>query len=243
MPALFVFAGQSNAVGFPNDLAALPLEMRAADPGVLIWRDGRWAVLQPGVNTGGARQPQLWGPEIAFARRWRADHPNETLYIVKVAKGETPLAVSPGQDWSPSSKGELFAQTTARVRAARAALSAQGLTVRTGAIFWMQGEQDALTADRAKAYRTNLKAFFRSARSNWGEPGAPVIYGRIADEAALPFREAVRAAQAEARSEPGVAMVDTDPFPMFDDKHFAAAGQLRLGEAFYAAWAAGLPRP
>ncbi|RAK56866.1 sialate O-acetylesterase [Phenylobacterium deserti] len=240
MIELVVFAGQSNAVGFPNNSATLPAEMRAADPDVRIWKNGAWVVLQPGVNSGGANQPQLWGPEVAFARRWRADHPADVLYIVKVAKGETALAAGPGLDWSPASQGELFAQTSSTIGAARAALARQGLKPRVGAIFWMQGEQDAVTPTAARAYRGNLKAFFERVRTAWGGLDVPIVYGRIADEAGLPFREQVRSAQTALRSERGVAMVDTDRFPMFDDKHFSAAGQLQLGGAFYEAWTAAL---
>ncbi len=85
--SLVVLAGQSNAVIPGVAVDQLPAHLQAADPMVRIWTGDRFEVLQPGVNTGGPNTPAAVGPEVEFAARWRADHPNDVLYLVKAARG------------------------------------------------------------------------------------------------------------------------------------------------------------
>lgn len=227
---LVVIAGQSNALGYGLSGADLPAEFRERDPQAMIWRDSRFQVLEPGRNTGSPNRPAAWGPEAGFARTWRAARPDRPLYLVKLARGSTSLAPSEGLDWSPASK-ELFAETSAEVQAAKAALAARGLQPRIAAVVWIQGEADAMDASAARAYRANLTALIKAMRQGWREPGAPVVLARIPDFGA--HASEVRAAQAAVDDADTLTFsVDAQGLPMqADGLHIAAAGQVRLGQA------------
>jgi hypothetical protein len=226
---LVVVAGQSNALGYGLSGGDLPPGV-APDPQVRIWDGARFAVMAPGRNTGSPNYPASWGPETGFARAWRAAHPDRTLYVVKYARGSTPLAASPGRDWAPASR-ELFEETAGAVTAARAALEHQGLEPRVAAVLWMQGEADAVDPAKAAAYRANLTDLLVAIRRRWAEPDTPVVVGLIPHFGARAAQ--VRAAQAEVdAADPRTVTVDALGLPMQPDGlHIAAAGQLRLGEA------------
>src|SRR3954468_9341681 len=113
--ALVAFAAQSNGLGYLNNGPAPYVPTARVQIAVDSDGDGRvdtFNYMQPGVNTGTASNPLAWGPEVAFANDWLANHPTGTLYIAKTAKGETALAQNDGLDWSPHSVGELFDRGT-----------------------------------------------------------------------------------------------------------------------------------
>ena len=231
LSTLVILAGQSNAVGQNLGPADLPPTARP-DPQVRIWRDGRFQTFAPGVNTGGPNTPRAWGPEVEFVRRWRADHPGETLYLVKVAKGST--GVSPDRkawDWSPASRGEQYDVATAQVQAAKAQLR----DLDRVAILWIGGESDTVSPASAAAHGRALAGLFARMRSDWWIARPAIVVARIADEwdPAGP----VRAAQTR------VGAFSTDHIPMQPDRaHFSAPGQVQLGAAFYEAWKASAAR-
>lgn len=224
LSTLVIVAGQSNAVGYVSP-RELPAHVRP-DPAVRIHRGGRFESLRPGVNTGGPRTPAAWGPEVEFARRWRADHPGEALYVVKVARGSTGVAADPARwDWSPASRGEQYDQATAQVRAAKAQIPDLDRVV----ILWMGGESDTASRAKAAAHERNLKGLFARMRGDWWIAGPVILLGRIADE--WDPGGPVRAAQTR------LGGFSTDDFPMQPDRaHFNGAGQIRLGGAFYEAY-------
>lgn len=234
---LVVLAGQSNAVGYGLTAADLPPGAGARDPEVLIWQGDRFVPLRPGANTGTPRQPGTWGPEVGFARAWRAAQPGRRLYLVKHARGSTSLAMGPGPDWSPGS-GELFAEATQQVEAARAALAAQGLQPRLAGVLWLQGEADAADPAMAGDYRRNLERLIRAIRQRWSAKDAVVVLAKIPDWGGL--ADEVRAAQAAVDAADALTVsVDAEGLPMQPDGlHIAAEGQLRLGEAMAVALAA-----
>lgn len=225
LSTLVILAGQSNAVGHKLGPADLPPAARP-DPNVRIWRDGRFQAFAPGVNTGGPNTPTAWGPEVEFVRRWRADHPGERLYLVKVAKGSTGVVKDANTwDWSPASRGEQFDVATAQVQAAKARLRDLDRVV----ILWIGGESDVAPPARAAAHERALTALFARMRSDWWIAGPSLVVARIADE--WDANGPVRAAQTR------LGAFSTDHIPMqADGAHFSAAGQVQLGAAFYEAW-------
>lgn len=219
--ALVILAGQSNALGFGLGPRDLPRGL-GPDKDVLIWSGAAFETLRPGLNTGTPANPLAWGPEVAFARAWRADHPTGRLFIVKSVKGSTALARNAGLDWSPGS-GELFAQTIQRVRSAQAVAK-----LPVSAILWMQGEADATRPEWARAYAANLQAAVGAMRARWAQTDTPLVLGRIGK--GFPFAEMVRQAQAQVQAQtPRSALVDTDAYALQDGVHYTAAGQLALG--------------
>lgn len=234
MSALVILAGQSNALGFRVHASDMPAAATACDPHVQIWNPAAQAfeTMAPGVNTGTPNNPTAVGPEAEFAARWVEDHPGETLYIVKAAKGSTGLAEDPDQlDWSPHSTGELFDATTAQVEAAKAA---SGVS-KVSAILWIQGEQDAASAAKAAGYAFNLIDAFAEMRAKWGDASTPIVLGRLSDAPHLAHADGVQLGQDIAASFlPGVAKVPTDGLGMQADQlHYDAAGQVGLGDELY----------
>lgn len=231
--ALVILAGQSNALGFGLGPKDLPTGQEP-DKDVLIWNGKAFETMRPGDNTGTPLNPQAWGPEVAFARAWRADHPAGRLFIVKSVKGSTALARNPELDWSPQS-GELFALTGDRIHAAQA-----GLKLPVSAILWMQGEEDATRPDWAQAYEANLSAALSAMRAGWAQTDTPLILGRIGR--GFPYAEQVRQAQARVQAHtPRSALVDTDAYPLQDGVHYAAAGQMALGADMHRAFRSLVP--
>lgn len=237
MSSLIAIAGQSNAGGFGLNSGSVPTALKGwTTPQVQIWNPTTQAFEQmvAGTNTGTVNQPTMWGPELGFAHEWVADHPGETLYIVKTIKGSTDIAADPTQlDWSPTS-GELFATMTAQLNAAKAAA---GIGQVSG-IFWMLGEQAAVEGSKAAAHATLLTDEFAAMRASWGDAGTPIVFGQISDKAGLEFMGQVRAAQAAVDAADGNAVsVNTDSFGMQADKlHYSGDGQVSLGTAMYEAW-------
>lgn len=241
MTALVVFAGQSNAVGFGMSSATLPGHLSLPNPTAYIFDGNFWGVLTPGVNTGTPMNPNAWGPEAQFAYDFGLAHPGELLLIVKngfTVKGQTGLAQASGQDWSPNSLGEMFDLTDATIEAAqRAFLRATGSPAPpVSAVFWMQGEEDALSAAKASAYQSNFEAWVSAVRSDWMDNAQGYIgAGRITDSAALPFNADVRVGQwAADQPDPYLATFKTIGFGLQPDTvHYDAGGLQALGSAFF----------
>lgn len=241
--ALIVVAGQSNALGFGLTPGDLPPAVRTPDPRVMIWDGDSFATMQPGVNTGSPGAPHAWGPEVEFARRWRADHPDGVLYVVKHARGSTSLAADPARpDWSPAT-GELYAETKVEIAEARAALQAEGIGANVAAILWVQGEQDAVDPAKAAAYRVNLVNLLKGVRRDWGAGRTPVLFSQLKAESGFEYGQTVRAAQqATDQTDDFATMALTDPVSLQPDRiHFSSAGQIRLGGAFYDLYAFAPP--
>jgi Ca2+-binding RTX toxin-like protein len=241
--AFVVFAGQSNTGGAFMNASTLP-QAWTPDPLTLIWdtRAKLWVPMQPGVNTGYGEQPNAWGPEVQFARDFRASHPGEVLRIVKVAHGGTGLDRDDGLwvgDWSPNSRGELFDEVTRTVGEARAA--AGGL--RPDAVFYGQGEEDATNWAKASRYADNLQQLLSAIRGQWMEDPAGKV-GLFRINTTAPFSGEVRNAQASVdAADANAASFDANPFArQGDGLHFSAAGYTDIGRgyaALYEGWRGG----
>ncbi|WP_309091231.1 sialate O-acetylesterase [Phenylobacterium sp.] len=232
--AFVVFAGQSNTGGYGMGGWTLS-QPWTPDPLTLIWDAAAkaWTTLQPGVNTGYGGQPLAWGPEVQFAREFRALFPNEVLRIVKEAHGGTSLAVDHGAwsyDWSPNSGGELFDRAAATI--AEASVAAGG--GRPDAVFFGQGEEDAADWGDASAYGGNLAAFIAAVRAEWmGDGAGKVGFFQIAP--GWPHAAEVRRAQAAVdQADPNAASFDTLGFALQGDGvHYAAAGFEAIGRSYF----------
>jgi hypothetical protein len=239
--SLFIFAGQSNAIIPGVTVHALPDALRRPDPMVQIWATDHFETLVAGVNTGGPNTPTAVGPEVEFAARWRHDHPDQVLYLIKSAKGSTGLAADPHElDWSPTSPGELFDATTAKIRAGQAALATAGEDPRVTAILWLQGEQDATSAVKAGAYLNNELQLAQAMRTAWASAATPIIFTRLPSGQGLAFEHQVQDAQeAVSASISHMVLLNTDGLSLQPDSlHFDAAGAIGLGDELYAGLAA-----
>lgn len=221
MSQAIIVAGQSNALGYNVTAAELPAGYHT-DPNVVIWNDAasRWDMMVPGVNTGTPANPGAWGPEVGYAMAWTATHPNEVLYVVKDVKGETALAQTDGQDWSPDSRGELFDST---------ALQVVHSHIGNATVLWAQGEQDGYDFNQALAYGDHLAALKQAAAEQWGA----VRFITAQSQGPAPFNYLVQ--QGEGPDAVDTSHVEKQP----DGIHYDGAGQAELGGLMYDAWEIG----
>lgn len=233
---LLILVGQSNAYGFQVPAADAPTYYVVTDKVQIFSRQTRrFETMRPGVNTNNVSTN--WGPEVEYAHWFHAERPTETLYIFKNVEGDSGLAPdSANADWSPRSLADIFDRATTRLTLAKADINGRGEVLDSTLIAMVQGETDGKTAAASQAYAANLRQFAEEARKAWACPNTPILVGRI-NGPDVPFRDAVRSAQATFAKQDGhAALVDTDAFPLQPDRlHLNAAGQIQLGAAFYAA--------
>lgn len=237
------FTGQSNVLVHKLTGADLPA---GYTPSALIQIynnvTGVVEMYNPGANAGTIAQPGAWGPELGFALRWQQDHPEETLVMVKTAKGSTGLAQDSGElDWSPASTNELFDQASANFANTIAYLQARGVDAKLSTVFVMQGEQDAVNEAKAAAYASNGQGLIAAARAEWGDAATTFVLGKINTAAGLQFDDVIRAAQDTLDlADANTFTVDTLGFgtQAGDLLHFSASGAVSLGNAYYDTYAA-----
>lgn len=255
-------AGQSNMEGV-RSFAVDPRtharvlrrsDVRAASTRSLIsWDES--GVPSPGtspVSLASPQRPGGWhaaiiGPEIGLATGLVADGA-QNLLIVKVAYSGTSLA----NDWMPS--GTLFEDLVSQADAALSWATSNGWRATIGAVYWLQGESDAVNASSAESYGRNLTAFIAALRSRLTlEPTTPLIIGRVNIAAYVRFKSThhscrprrcsemfrwnalVRAGDASvARRVADVYLVDTSNLPRYPDNylHLDNVGEFRLGLEF-----------
>ena len=95
----------------------------------------------------------------------------------------------------------------------------------------MQGESDAYSQTYAAAYADNLRHLIDRVREDVSADEMPFAMG-IIDCINCPYRETVRAAQAEVAAESALVMaVETEDLPQnADNLHFDGSGVRTLGE-------------
>lgn len=165
--AHIIIAGDSNALGYLNTGAA----PYAPTVRVQIWADTNgdnvgdaWNYMRPGVNTGTATNPAVWGAEVQIANRWLADNPTGYLWIVKngeTVKGGTTLY----NDWHEGAA--YFVSTTSSAAHAMANLGGGPFAFSEYQMAFVGlGENDANPA-MAGGYLSELTSFDFSARAAW----------------------------------------------------------------------------
>ena len=142
----------------------------------------------------------LHGSELGLAYQLKQNRPDTNFAFIKIAVGGTTLA----SDWrSPSSEQDSGGYMYKRFKEGfnlameQAHEAVEDATIEVAGILWMQGEQDAESESRAKAYQDNLDNFITSVRSvvdntnkdyivnNPETPEVPFILGLITDQESL----------------------------------------------------------
>jgi len=243
---MYVFAGQSNMVGYSAmsaRLAAVDAKLTAPTPNVRFWGPvddyaGRWTTLQAPTELVQPAYHSGFGPELSAAAALAGRHAHSTIAVVKLARGGTNL----GFDWRPGNAIGLYPMLIQRVSLAKHLLESQThVPVEIAGFFWMQGESDTLIKRSAEAYALNLSKFITSVRADLGAPDMPFVIGRIADlkhiARAYRYSDTVRGAQAEVASTvPRTYIVSTDGLSRDPESplHFDTRGIVDLGRRFAA---------
>lgn len=240
----FIFAGQSNMVGYGANVDELvgPLAPYAgAQSQVMFWGPNSsvtypsWGSMTAPTELAGVAAPYKgFGPEVSAGKDLRDTLGSPRVAIVKHAVGATSLAPAAGWDWAPSSY-ELAQQLFDRYQAASYWMpAALGDTGRLSAFFWMQGETDGSNPIDSVHYQARLQEFISLARIGYAQPHLPFIIGQVNASTYAPYWKNVQAAQvAVVRADPRTAFVLTDDLPrMADDLHYNTAGTVELGRRF-----------
>ena len=233
---VFVFAGQSNAVGV-DTLDELRADQLAPQPNVLFYGPNEsgniWGPLTPsstspnlvdGLNrTGGS-----FGPEISTGKTISTALGGALVAEVKFAVGATALF----DRWNPAS-GDLYHSMVARVTQSLADLQTQlGRTGYVAGFFWMQGESDAIAL--RTDYAANLRNFIASVRRDFNNPNLPFVFGQIIDfdhPVSTPLREQQQAV-ADDNTVTNKAFILTDDLCHHDFIHFNGRAIYALGHRF-----------
>ena len=229
------------------------------------WKTWAWGssgfVLNPDgshVINSGVGEDSNFGPEVSFMARYRSDHPDQSIAVIKVTLGGSSIG-----DWLSGSMTPVWqaviAQATARLQSA-------GRTPDWAGLIWMQGENGAWGVYDPDSFAVQTRAFFADVRARTS-PSLPIVIGRVgnhlgADVVVLPMtRPAMdiwhpavtaddlragltyrRGLQVQMGSDPGNTWFDTDNLPVPDEGaysyHHTGAGYLAMGERAYTAWAA-----
>ena len=102
------------------------------------------------VRFGRALTGVCFGPEVGIAEAFTAAYPDDTLYVIKVARGGTSL--------SPSflEGGPLYEKAVEMVEGCCGVLEREGYSPEIISICWMQGENEALNPTTAQNYKNDL---------------------------------------------------------------------------------------
>jgi Carbohydrate esterase, sialic acid-specific acetylesterase len=188
---VFIFAGQSEAINSGTDTGLMKAEALAPQRNVLFYNARthtpatgavRWFTYRPPTGPGfldcGHTNAQgSFGPEFTAADLIsRKCYGGGPVGVFKFAVGATDL----WNQWNPKRPG-LYPEMLSSLSNALAVLPREtGHTGRVAAVFWTQGERDALAGKaKAAAYGINLEKFVLALRRQFGEPRLPFIYGRI----------------------------------------------------------------
>jgi carbonic anhydrase/acetyltransferase-like protein (isoleucine patch superfamily) len=239
---VFVFAGQSNAVGV-DTLDELRADQRAPQPKVLFYgpneRGNTWGVLTPSSNSpnlidGLGRTGGSFGPEISAGKTISIALGGTLVAEVKLAVGATALF----DRWNPTG-GDLYQNMVARVKLSIAELQTQlGLTGYVAGFFWMQGESDALSDQFRDDYAANLRNFIASMRRDFNNPDLPFVFGQIIDfdhPISTPLRDQQQAV-ANDITVTHTAFILTDDLCHHDFIHFNGRAIYTLGVRFGAGY-------
>jgi hypothetical protein len=186
------------------------------------------------LQGGYGRNPDEFGLEVSLGYKL-ADALRGDIRIVKLAVGGTGLS----DQWAPGT-GALYQELKRSVDEALASLAEMEVTV--NGMFWVQGERDSRDSDDginpAINYEVNLTNLISSYRSDFANRDMPFIIGKVhasldRSPGQYPYVELVRTAMENVASHDDlVGIVDTDAFPLKDDRvHFNSEGLIGLGNA------------
>jgi hypothetical protein len=213
-----IAAGQSNMWGHGQ---VEKLNYSTQLNNVIVRVGAHWETYKPKV---------CFGPEFEFLKRWSADHPNETIGLIKFAiRGSSMNDWTPNYDPSVSLHGPLYE------RLIDVWTDAGSLPVEL--VLWMQGESDAIVESRALVYASHTDAFITELRNDTNF--APFVFGQTQRPDA-PYISYVNDKQEMMETNSATdftCMARTGDLHLYDDNlHIRTSGHLILGDRMYDRW-------
>jgi hypothetical protein len=236
---VYLLAGQSNMVGFGQTVSLEP-RLRVAQDDVWLYWSGQpvWQGLQP-ASAYTSTSHRYFGPEVPMGRALADAHPDRAIYLIKHAVGGTALHDFwyPGETTNDPSAGEGYTVWWDTVEAGLAALTADGQEPVVRGMVWMQGESDAISAETAAAYATNLEHLIARVRADTGVADLPFVTAQIDCRGLCDHRDVVNAAMVSvAGTDPAVHTFGTEDCGRYptDGWHYQGPGVRAIGERFAA---------
>lgn len=232
---LFIWAGQSNALGRQGDAAQYPTDTDNLDSQIRF----NWTVAN-GSNSGGwtTMQPQIgyfddghFGPEVTFSRNLVQAGYNPALF--KFTQGATSIF----QHWQGPGDGGLYDTMVNQLNTAITELENQGHTVNIRGFIWIQGESDSNSDAAANAYFNNLSTILNDLRGNVvGNANLPTILGVDEQYFNLENHERhqiLNAHQDIALNDSTIKFTSMYGYPKADVTHLTPAGLISHGEDLF----------
>lgn len=246
---LNVVAGQSNAVGSSADWSAFTLPASASNI--------RFELSSVSNGAGGGNptsypsldfQPLVnftnrWlGPEAGFSDALISAFPDRDLAVFKSSIGGTSLFIH--WDHNPPAPLELTRNTVEGLAAYKTSLeNSTGKTVVLESVFWWQGESDA-NNDRAFIWEDKMVETIQFWRDTLGAPNLKFYLGRLPDYQSAIYvnhqfmRDAV---ENIAANDPNAEWIDLDGLNSNDTVHVDQAGQIIVGQRWFAQYRVDFP--
>ncbi len=235
---LFIWAGQSNALGRQGDAAGYPADVNNLDSQIMF----NWTVAN-GNNSGGwtTMQPQVgyfptghFGPEVTFSRKLKQAGYNPAIF--KYTQGATSIF----QHWQGPGDGGLYDNMVTSLNTAITQLQNQGHTVTIRGFVWIQGESDSNSNAAANAYATGLHAIISDLRNNVVQnANLPIILGVDEQYFNLTDHEEhaiLNAHQDTALNDADIKFTSMYGYPKADATHLTPAGLIRHGQDLFDAY-------
>ena len=219
---VYLMAGQSNMSGTAST-RHLPAAYRHTPNNVIFYHKGK---RRPLGRYG------RFGPEVSFAHHVSRRFPNDQHIIIKYAAGGSDI-----QQWMPGN--QYYRNMLREVR-----FSLKRRSSRVDAIFWMQGESDAMNKFRAAHYGNRLSQFIRSLRRDLRSPSSMFVFGQVNPKGnGYPMVSQIQKKQQLVNSQvSNTRLVSSHGLgKSYDNVHYSAHGQVELGRRFAKAYAAGQP--
>ncbi|WP_075601964.1 sialate O-acetylesterase [Saccharicrinis aurantiacus] len=255
-----LLAGQSNMAGsgcFDNIDAENMQKIENLQSKVAMATKNKLAPVGPHLSKGKSEKfkcASFFGPEMGIAISLCEKFPDREFLFIKHSMGGTALYGAWSPEWSLEKskaveKGEqkqnvkLYDEHITLIKEQLARLKKEGTPYVILGMAWMQGENDAAKEVSARSYEANLKQLINCYRTEFNAPNMPFVFGQINSNYGR-FKEGpamVRKAFVDvAEIVPNTAVIKTvndgtktwNDYPKhFDNVHYNAEGQIKLGKA------------
>ncbi len=234
---LFIWAGQSNALGRQGDAAQYPNDSNNLDNQIRF----NWTVPNGGNSAGWTTMQAQdlghyfpdghFGPEVTFSRNLVQAGYNPAIF--KFTQGATSIF----EHWLNPGEGGLYDNMINDLNTAITTLQNQGHIVNIQGFIWIQGESDSNSQAAASAYYNNLMLLINDLRNNVvNNPNLPILLG--VDEQYFNLigheqPEILNAHQDIALNDNTIKFTSMYGYPKADVTHLTPSGLISHGEDLF----------
>ena len=230
---LFIWAGQSNALGRKGDGAQYPSDPSHLDSKIKLNyeiihfsnSDG-WISMQ---TQKGYFPDGHFGPEVTFSRKLKAAGFKPAIF--KYTRGSSSIY----ENWKRPGRNGYYDKMIENLRKAIKKLENQGYKVTIKGFIWIQGESDGENEIYASAYYSNLKSIINDIRQNVAHNSKlPIILGVDEQHVFVVNQPEVLNAQKRiANNDSNTKFTSMIGLPKADGTHLTPIGLEQHGEIIF----------